>query len=412
MFASRTDWPLAPNRLTQAVETRRRKGGEILDLTESNPTRCGFRYDSAEILAALSDARSLVYEPQPKGLLRARDAVAAYYAERGVRVDPDHIVLTASTSEAYSYVFRLLANSGDTLLAPRPSYPLFDFLAGISDVTLTPYELRYDDGWRIDTSSVESALRSAAASSSSVRAILVVHPNNPTGSLVSADESRFLVEFCRRHELALLVDEVFADYRFADSMGARSAEAAGSHAGIDDVLTFTLSGLSKVAALPQMKAAWIVLSGPKDLVRNALARLEIIADTYLSVSAPVAHALPRLLETRHAIQPQIRERLESNRAALDQDLTRISGVTQLESDGGWYAVLKLDRAGGESPRTDEDFVVELAAHEGVVVHPGHFYDFADEGFLVLSLLPQPEVFAEGVSRLVRRVAQERLKIGY
>ncbi len=396
MFASRTGWRLEPNRLSQAVEERRRSGQEILDLTESNPTRCGFSYDSAQILAALADPRALVYEPDPRGPLSAREAVADYYAERGITVAPEQIFLTTSTSEAYTYVFRLLADAGDEILVPSPSYPLFDFLARLNDLELTLYRLEYDHGWRMATETLREHV------SRRTRAILAVHPNNPTGSFVRARELDAVVELCTERSLALVADEVFCDYAFAvDAPGDEAGARVISHAGEKRALTFTLSGLSKISALPQMKLAWIVASGPPELLRHALARLEVIADTYLPASAPIAHASRQMLETRRTIQPQILERVRGNLQRLDERLARGSPVSRLEAEGGWYAVLKLP-----ATRSDEDWAVTFVSEDGVLAHPGHFYDFRSDGFLVLSLLPRPEVFARGLDKILARVEAE------
>jgi aspartate/methionine/tyrosine aminotransferase len=372
MFASRTDWPQVPNRLSQLLEERRRQGLPILDLTESNPTRCGFDFDAEGILATLADPRSLAYEPQPRGLLGARQAVAAYYAERRVNVDAERIFLTTSTSEAYAYVFRLLANPGDNILVPSPGYPLFDFLGRLSDVELICYPLVYDRGWYIDVDTLQRRLNSRS------RAVLVVHPNNPTGSFVRREELELLLGCCRERSLALVADEVFADYAFA-----ADDRRVATHAGVSDALTFTLSGLSKISALPQMKLAWLVVNGPGDYLQQALGRLEFIADTYLAVSTPLAHALPTLLETRRIMQPQILERVRTNLSRLEEQLSPASAVSRLATDGGWYAILRLP-----SIRSDEDWAIEFLSRDGVLIHPGHFYDFTSEGFVVLSLLPR------------------------
>jgi hypothetical protein len=389
MFSSRTNWSLTPNRLSEQIAERRRQGLPLLDLTESNPTRGGFVFDTQEILSALADPRSLSYDPAPRGLLSARLAVAAYYAERGVKVDPEHIFLTTSTSEAYSYVFRLLANPGDNVLAPQPSYPLFDFLAGLNDLDITPYPLVYDHGWQLDLRALEASVGPRT------RAILVVHPNNPTGSFVKQNELEDLLDCCRKHSLALISDEVFADYAFSPDR-----QRVVSFAGVAEPLTFTLSGLSKISALPQMKLAWVVVNGPWELLREAVARLEVIADTYLSVSAPLAHALPRLLESRRTLQPQILDRVQSNLRWLDALLSPASAVSRLKVEGGWYAVLKLP-----SIRSDEEWAIELLNRDGVLVHPGHFYDFHSEGHLVVSLLPPLGVFEEGMGKIIARISQ-------
>ena len=305
-FSARTNWKLSQNRFARAVEELRAHGGEILDLTVSNPTRVGLKYDSEAILAALGSQEVLDYDPQAKGLLRAREAVAGYYgdmsahrgkglasnvsAEVGNEVDPERIVLTTSTSEGYSFVFRLLCNPGDELLVPKPSYPLFEFLADLQDVKLVPYPLIYDHGWQIDFHSIEQAVTART------RGIVLVHPNNPTGSYVKVGEIEMLNSICRKQGLALIVDEVFLDYKI-DHVGT-SDLGCPSFAHHQDVLTFTLSGLSKISALPQMKVAWIVTTGPPDQVSQAMERLEVIADTYLSMNAPVQCAVPTLLETK------------------------------------------------------------------------------------------------------------------
>jgi alanine-synthesizing transaminase len=392
MFASRTDWPLMPNRLSQLIEERRRQGSPILDLTESNPTRCGFDFDAGKLLGALADPRSLSYEPDPRGLLSGRLAVASYYTERSVRLSPEQIFLTTSTSEAYAYVFRLVANPGDAILVPRPSYPLFDFLAALNDLELVPYPLAYHDGWRIDLDALATNLGSGLRRA---RALIVVHPNNPTGSFVRREELEYLLKSWNKHAVALVADEVFADYAFAPDEGR-----VVSHAGVSEALTFTLSGLSKISALPQMKLAWVVVNGPPEALREAQARLEVIADTYLSVSAPLAHALPAMLETRRSLQPQILERVRTNLRWLDEHLSPGSSVSRLRAEGGWYAILKLPAI-----RSDEDWAVELLTQDGVLVHPGHFYDLPAEGHLVVSLLPPSEIFQQGIRKLLRCVLQ-------
>lgn len=393
MFSSRTDWPLAPNRLAQGLAERRRRGLPVLDLTDSNPTRCGFALDPEAILGALTDSRSVFYEPDPCGPLPARLAVAGYYGERGVKLDPEQILLTTSTSEAYSYVFRLLADPGDNVLVPRPSYPLLDFLSRLDDLELISYRLIYDRGWRIDLESVE------AGANARTRAILAVHPNNPTGSFVSPQELAFLLNFCKERRLALISDEVFADYALApDGPDGKNIRHVLLHAAAPQALTLTLSGLSKIAALPQMKLAWVVVNGPAQERRTALARLELIADTYLSLSGPVANALPKLLEARRSLQPQILDRLRANLRWLDQQLSGKSPVSRLKAEGGWYAILRLPLS-----RSDEDWAVDLLARDGVLVHPGHFYDFPSEGHLVASLLPSPEIFRQGMVRILARL---------
>ncbi|HUU13556.1 MAG TPA: pyridoxal phosphate-dependent aminotransferase [Terriglobia bacterium] len=389
MFASRTSWPQVPNRLSQVLDERRRQGLPILDLTESNPTRCDFTYKAGEILTALADPRSLSYDPQPRGLLAAREAIAAYYAERGINVDVERIFLTTSTSEAYAYVFRLLANPGDNILVPSPGYPLFEILGGLNDLEAISYPLVYDHGWHMQVETLRDRVNART------RAIVVVHPNNPTGSFVKNQELKLLLECCRERSLALIADEVFADYAFESD-----EKRVTTHAQVADALTFTLSGLSKISALPQMKLAWVVVNGPGGELQQALSRLEFIADAYLSVSAPLAHALPELLETRRAIQPQILNRVRANLRHLDSQLAPGTPVSRLETEGGWYAILRLP-----TTRSDDDWAIEFLSKDGVLVHPGHFYDFASEGYVVLSLLPRPEEFAEGIRKILARVAE-------
>ena len=393
MFSERTNWKLAQNRLTEALEEARAGGAKILDLTASNPTRVGLEYDSQRILAALGSERALDYDPQAKGLVHAREAVAGYYRDRSAHgerdvasnVSTDAIVLTTSTSEGYSYVFRLLCNAGDELLVPKPSYPLFELLGDLQDVKLVPYPLIYDHGWQTDFPSMEKAV------SARTRGVVVVHPNNPTGSYVRAGEVELLNSFCRAHGLAVIVDEVFLDYRIGEKVHA-------SFAGNRDVLTFTLSGLSKISALPQMKVAWVVTGGPEEEAAAAMVRLEVIADTFLSMNAPIQWAVPTLLEQRENIQLQLRERVRANLAELDRQLAGQKACERLSVDGGWYAVLRVPVT-----RSDEELAVELVREESVLVHPGHFYDFPSDGYLVLSLITPAADFAEGMSRTLRHL---------
>jgi aspartate/methionine/tyrosine aminotransferase len=387
-FAARVGWNLERNRLAQLTESRRRAGQATIELTESNPTRCGFTYDERAIREAMADPRALLYEPQPRGLARAREAVAEYYAARGVAVSPERILLTSGSSEAYGYLLRLLADPGDAVLVPQPGYPLFEFLSRLNDVELADYRLAYHLGWETDFDSLE------AAAGPNTRAVVVVNPNNPTGSLLRPAEREKTADFCARHGLALIADEVFLDFSLPPAGGL-----AGSMAGTAGALTFTLNGLSKTAALPQMKLGWIVASGPAGVVEEALARLEVIADTYLSVSTPAQWALPRLLETRGPIQEQILARVAGNLKRLDERLARQTLCGRLEVEAGWSVILRAP-----SVRTDEEWAIELLEKDGVLVHPGHFFNFAGEGYLVASLLVSEDVFEEGIARLLGRIA--------
>jgi alanine-synthesizing transaminase len=388
MFSERTGWKLTPNCFTEAQREVTERGIEILDLTVSNPTRAGFRYGMEAILSALSNPRVLDYDPQPKGLLSAREAVAAYYQDRhqGFGFDPEHLLLTTSTSEGYSYIFRLLCNPGDEILVPKPSYPLFEFLADLQDVKLVPYPLLYDHGWQIDSPSLYKAINHRT------RGVVMVHPNNPTGSYTSLAERAELNALCREHDLALIVDEVFLDYALAGPVRE-------SFVLNQDVLTFTLSGVSKISGLPQMKLAWVAASGPADKLHPALARLEIIADTYLSMSAPIQAAAAVLLDQRKIVQPQLLERVRENLRALDGELARHNTCRRLEVEGGWYAVLRAPVT-----QSDEDLAIELLRRASVLVHPGHFYDFAKDGYLVLSLITPPGIFCEGIARVLGHLA--------
>ncbi len=355
MFAERTNWNLAGNRLSEALARHRAGGKRLFDLTASNPTECGFQYDSEAILAALRHPAALRYEPNPKGLESARLAVREYYSARGAAVSAEDIVLTTSTSEAYSFVFRLLCNPEDELLIPAPSYPLFGFLADIQDVKLVRYPLVYDDGWQIDFHSLQQAITPRT------RGVIVVNPNNPTGHFVKEKELAKLNELCAARGMALIADEVFLDFALGDGRLVTLAGNAGA-------LTFAMSGLSKIAGLPQMKMAWVIASGPGELKRQALERLEVIADTYLSPNAPVQLATPAFLQQRHGFQKQVVKRMRKNLAP--------------------------------ATGSDEDLAIELLTKDDVYVHPGHFFDFGAEGHLVVSLLAREEEFAKGIGRVL------------
>ena len=382
MFSRRTRWNLETNAFSLAIQEHQRSGRELLDLSASNATAVGLQFDRAAILKALSNDEALRYDPQPRGLPVARDAVSKYYRELGVELPPDRLVLTTSTSEAYSYVLRLLCDPDDEVLIPTPSYPLFEYLAQIQDVKLVPYELVYDHGWQIDFHSLQQA------ATARTRAVILVNPNNPTGSYVNVNELAQLNDFCREKSLAVLADEVFFDFNL-------SRQSFPSFAGNKEVLTFTLSGLSKISGLPQMKVAWLAVSGPDELVAPSLERLEVIADTYLSMNAPIQHAVPELLEQRRSFQSQLTERLHANLAELDRQLSAQTLCRRLHVDGGWYATLRVPVT-----RTDEQLAIELLQQKDVLVHPGHFFDFGFDGYLILSLMTPEHTFAEGLRRLL------------
>ena len=387
-FSRRTAWDRAENALAAEIARARREGLPIVDLTEGNPTRCGLGTDA--LTALLGHARGAAYTPEALGIAGARAAVARYYAERGLTAAADRICLTASTSEAYGFLFKLLCERGDEVLVPAPSYPLFSYLAALEDVALVPYPLARAEGFRADVGALDRAL------SDRTRAVILVHPNNPTGSFVRRDDARAIAHLARDRGLALVVDEVFGDYAFSDLPPDRLPSFLGER----EALTFVLSGLSKVVAQPQLKLGWIAVSGPDDLADEAMARLEIIADTYLSVSSPVQLALPEILAARAPIQHAIRSRTAENLAALDAALAAagpLAPTRRLPVDGGWYAVIEVPRT-----RSEDEWVALLLREEGVVVHPGYFFDFAEEGYLVVSLLPEVGVFRSAIERVVRR----------
>jgi alanine-synthesizing transaminase len=382
MFADRTNWNLDPNRLSEALTHHRSLGKPLFDLTLSNPTACGFAYDGDAILRALNNPAALSYEPNPRGLEHSRRAVAAYYASRNTVVSLDDIILTTSTSEAYSYIFRILCNPGDELLVPAPSYPLFGFLADIQDVRLVRYPLIYDNGWQIDFPPLERTITPRT------RGIIVVHPNNPTGHFIRPEEAAHLNEVCSARGMALIADEVFLDFALAEKQPVSFAANHGA-------LTFTTSGLSKISGLPQMKAAWLIATGPEAQKSQALARFEVIADTYLSMNAPVQLALHVFLEQRRSFQQQLMARLRKNLAELDLQLAAQKSCCRLRLEGGWYAVLRVP-----ATRSDEDLAIHLLATKNVYVHPGHFYDFPADGYLIVSLITPEPHFAEGIARLL------------
>ena len=388
-FSKRTEWDLQETPYAAAVRHARSQRRTIYDLTTSNPTTCGFLYEGG-LLDLLRDPRALQYQPDPQGLLPAREAVAAYYREEtGAGISPKNILLTTSTSEAYSFLFRLLCGPGDEVLIAQPSYPLFEYLADLDDVRLAFHPLLYDHGWHLDPAALRARLTPRT------RAITVVQPNNPTGHFIKEAERSALEAICLEHGLSLIVDEVFLDY--AIDLSSKTLKNSQSFAcGEHPVLTFVLSGVSKICALPQMKAAWLLCQGPQEQMRQAMGRLEVIADTFLSMSAPIQHALPGMLAMRHGPQRQIRERVRANLATLDRLLAQQTMVSRLVVEAGWYAVLRAPALGPVDAA-----VVRLLEREQVLVHPGNFYGFSGDGWLVVSLLPPTEEFQEGMARLVR-----------
>ena len=388
MFSDRTAWNLEPNPLSKALADRLSSGKPVIDLTESNPTRCGFHFEVEKILGALRHPASMNYDPVPQGLLAARNAVVDYYRSRNCAVNVNDIFLATSTSEAYSFLFRTFCNPGDEVLIPQPGYPLFNFLADIQDVATVPYPLIYDYGWQIDFQALRRAITPRT------RTIVVVNPNNPTGHFSKPDDMDRLNQICLEGDLAIIADEVFLDF----SLGK---DIPPTFASNNKALTFTMSGLSKISGLPQMKVAWLIATGPEALKQQAIARLEMIADTYLSMNTPMQLALPVLLELRHNFQPQCIARTRNNLAQLDKLLATQELCSRLNLEGGWYAVVKVPVTRG-----DDDLTLELLNTHGVYVHPGHFYDFPVDGYLVVSLITLEQPFATGIEALVALIGEK------
>ena len=394
MFSARLPGQLEPNGFSRALARARASGRLLLDLTETNPTRVGISYPPA-LVSALADPGAASYAPEPRGLLSAREAIASLGSRLELtyvnsRRDPKQTVLTSSTSEAYSLIFKLLCDPGDRVLVPQPSYPLFDLLTRLDAVDPAPYMLEHHGVWSIDR---ESLMR---ASTPRTRAVLVVSPNNPTGSMLRRDDREWLATYAAERQLALIADEVFAEYPLAPRPDAVSLS------GETRALTFVLGGLSKSVGLPQMKLAWISVTGPPDLVTPALERLDVIADTYLSVSTPVQLAAARLLDEGSTVRAQILARLTQNLAALAHLVQAHPAVSILPPEGGWSVVLRVPAV-----HREEDLVLHLVEKEGVIVHPGYFFDFPNEAYLVLSLLPDPEIFRDGVAKVLRAVTESR-----
>ncbi len=390
MFSKRFQQNATPNALSLLLEAKKYRGDTIFDLTESNPTRVGLSYDFDEIRSALSSPAMLTYAPDPRGLDAARSAIAGYYRDVGETIDRDSVFLTASTSEGYTFLFKLLADPGDEILVPAPGYPLLAYLAEFENLTAVSYPLRCDDAgsWHIDLDVLQALI------TPKTRAIVVVSPNNPTGSYVKPHELTVLDDICRGRDVSVIVDEVFFDYPTTEAP-PRIASAVNRL----ESLTFVLNGFSKIMGLPQMKLAWIVATGDPERVRAARSHLEMLLDFYLSVSAPVQHAAQRLLAGRRNIQQQIRERTAANRRLLDAALAGSGVCRRLPIEGGWYAVIDSYPAA-----FDETRILQLLEQDHTLVHPGYFYDFRHEGFVVVSLLPPENIFKAGIGRLLSRVS--------
>ena len=391
-FSRRTDWHRQPNRLSASLETLRKSGRPIYDLTIANPTECGIAYPEGAILSSLSNPFSLAYRPNPRGLLAAREAISGYYQGKGIAVDPSNLFLTASTSEAYSMLFKLLCNNGDQILIPQPSYPLFDYLSRLDDVVPGCYRLNYDLGWSIDLDTVRNAI------TASTRAIVIVNPHNPTGMFFDEADYQTLKKIAAEHALALIIDEVFIDFPL--DPGKKIVSTAGE----EEVLTFTLNGISKMAGLPQMKLGWIIVGGDRKPVAEASGRLEILCDTFLSVNTPVQLALPGLLAAGATIRSNILARIRSNYVRLCEIVPADSACSVLKCEGGWYGILRVPRV-----MSDEEWSIELLESTGVHVYPGYFFDFEADGYLVVSLLVKEDIFEGGVKKLLEFVASRAEK---
>ncbi len=362
------------------------RGRRLKDLSESNPTRCQLPLPVIPSAGGAS-GDALTYEPDPKGLPAARRAIADWYRTGGNEVSPEHIMLTASTSEGYSYLLSILCDSGDEILVPRPGYPLFDVLCRLSDVIVRQYDLRYDGEWYVDFDSLEAAVTKRT------RAVVAIHPSNPTGSYLKEDEKKRLAEICVRRGLAMIVDEVFLPYSLDVP-----ADSVHSIAGTQECLTFTLNGLSKLAGLPQHKLAWMAVSGPPGVVGEAIARLEVVADTYLSVGTPVQLALPSLLSNMTTVSEPLHKRIVENLNAGRDRLSTVPSVELLRCEGGWSAVLRLP-----SVKSDDEWALQFLQRRDVLVHPGHYFDFVGGCYVVLSLLPPTDIFREGIDDIANEV---------
>ena len=387
-FSKSIEFPTSENFLHQALEDKKRKGILILDLTVSNPTQVGFEYEIDQILSAYSNPESLNYAPHPLGLIEARKAVADYYRSKKVNLSSEHMVLTSGTSEAYSLLFKILASPGDTVLIPEPGYPLMAHLAGFEHLRPLFYPLYNDPerGWGLDLNILENLV------TPDTKALVVISPHNPTGHCVTFEEARAVDRICETHKIALIVDEVFSDFRFhSKTLGPETL------LGKNKALTFVLNGFSKTLGLPQLKLAWIAVSGAPEDRKRAVERLGFLMDFFLTVSTPVQKAAPDLLGLRRHIQAIIRERLETNRKFLAQSAAPFSNITLPPVHGGWYApILIADKA------TDEERALQLLKQEDILIHPGWFYDFSLEGFIVVSLLTRPDILARGISTIFGR----------
>jgi alanine-synthesizing transaminase len=385
-YSERLSWSFSSNSFSRLVEERRKAGVPLIDLTVSNPTKVFGDYPHSAIGRAYANVKDFVYRPDPLEALESRVAVARYYERRNLAISPGQILLTASTSEAYSLLFKLFCNSGDEILVPRPSYPLFEYLAALESARIVPYRMVYDGSWYIDFANLRQQI------SPRTRAVVVVNPNNPTGSFLKKFEAESLHDLAQQHNVPIISDEVFMDYSFGGGV-----DRVRTLIGHDSVLSFSLNGLSKAAGMPQMKLAWVALNGPEQERETARERLELLLDTYLSVGTPVQCALPELLDIGEGIQEDIRFRTAQNLKAL-QNLLESSPACCLHCEGGWSAIIQLPRK-----LSEEEWITQLLNEQNVVVQPGYFFDMTSEAYVVVSLITPPEEFLEGIRR-VRQLA--------
>jgi len=394
MFANRTNWNLNQNQIITLVNKLKSSNIEIFDLTKSNPTQCGFSYPEEKIIKSFDSQENIKYEPSSQGLWKAREAICQYYKDKGIFLDPDQIFLTASTSEGYSLLFRLLVNPHETVLFPTPSYPLFQFLCDINDINMAYYPLSYHNQWDIDFKRLEGPWEETRP-----KAIVLVSPNNPTGSIIRRHELDAINGLCKANNIPLICDEVFSDFLIMTQQDQYFSLSDNS-----EVLTFVLGGLSKALALPQMKLSWIIINGPEKLMQEAKGRLDVIMDTLLSVNTPSQNALKRWFFLKDDIQGQIMQRINKNYSYLEKESSSCTHCKLLRVDAGWYAILKISDV-----KNEERWILELLEQDHVFIHPGYFFDFEDQGYFILSLIPENEIFKEGVNRILNRINTNYIK---
>lgn len=387
-FSRRTSFETEPNPLSRLIEMLRHDGTPICDLTVSNPTQCGFNYLNSDILKPFQDAANLKYDPNPRGLETAREAIAHYYAAKGIKILPSRIFITASTSEAYSFIFRLLFEPGDALLAPQPSYPLLDYLAALNDVRVERYELNPAKQWQINLEG-HYTLKNVEA-----KGLLIVNPNNPTGNFVHQQELAEINIFCKKRGMVVIADEVFLDYTIDEKAPPPISCALNHHN-----LAFTLSGISKIVGLPQMKLSWFVVSGPDPIAEEAVKRLEVISDTYLSTNTASQLALPKWLAMQPVIQGEILKRIRNNYQTLKQKFSNTGSVRLFPVEAGWHAVLQLS-----AEQTDEEWACLLLKKDQVLTHPGYLFDCHQGSYLALSLIVPETTFQQGIEKIAKRVS--------